>query len=245
MKVVLADAVFYVLCALTSSVALAYTENNGLAHGLSEAGSPAQTARAASGHFHADGTQHKHDGEVVADNCCRVFCISALAITPVVTLPAPELGVRHFAPAQGPRTIGAGARLYAHEGEEHFSAGEPGDPKKPFRVVEITMQENYSSMSYHPNALEVKRGEQIKFVITNAGLLAHEFVLANTADNLKHAALMKRYPDMEHDVPNGKTVQPDAKAEILWHFTKTGTFEFSCLIPGHREAGMVGTVTVK
>jgi uncharacterized cupredoxin-like copper-binding protein len=139
----------------------------------------------------------------------------------------------------------AGARLHAHEGEGHFSAGEPGDPKKPFRVVEITMQESNGTMSYRPKALEVRRGEQIKFVITNVGMLAHEFILANTADNLKHAALMKKYPDMEHDDPNGKTVQPGAKAEMLWCFTKTGTFEFSCLIPGHREAGMVGTVTVK
>jgi uncharacterized cupredoxin-like copper-binding protein len=137
----------------------------------------------------------------------------------------------------------AGARLHAHEG--HFSAGEPGDPKKPFRVVEITMQESNGTMSYRPKALEVRRGEQIKFVITNAGMLAHEFILANTADNLKHAELMKKYPDMEHDDPNGKTVQPGAKAEMLWRFTNTGTFEFSCLIPGHREAGMVGTVTVK
>jgi len=254
MKVVPAVAVLYVLCVLTSSVALAFTQNNGLAHCLSEAvnPAPAHTAEAASDHFHADGTwherhsdgtQHKHEGKVVADNCCRVFCISALSIIPVA---APELGApRHFAPAQGPRTLGVGARLYAHEGEEHFSAGEPGDPKKPFRVVEITMQESYGGMSYQPNALEVKRGEQINFFITNAGLLAHEFILANTADNLKHAALMKKYPDMEHDDPNGKTVQPGAKAEMLWRFTKTGTFEFSCLIPGHREAGMVGTVTVK
>ena len=140
----------------------------------------------------------------------------------------------------------AGARPgYAHGGEERFSAGEPGDPNKPFRVVEITMQEADGTMSYQPNAIEVKRGEQIKFIITNAGLLAHEFILASTADNLKHAELMKKYPDMEHDDPNGKTVRPGAKAEILWRFTKTGTFEFSCLIPGHREAGMVGTVTVK
>ena len=138
----------------------------------------------------------------------------------------------------------ATARSFARMNEK-LSAGRPGDPKKPFRVVEITMRENYSRMSYQPNALEVKRGEQIKFVITNAGLLAHEFILADTADNLKHAALMKKYPDMEHDDPNGKTVQPGVKAEMLWRFTKTGTFEFSCLIPGHREAGMVGTVTVK
>ena len=142
MKVVLADAALYILCALTSSGALAYKENNGLAHCLSEAGSPARahTVQAASSHFHSDGTwhehhsngtQHKHDGKVVADNCCRVLCISA--ITPVVNISTPELGApRHFAPVQGPPTIGAGARLYAHEGDEDFSAGEPGDPKKPF-----------------------------------------------------------------------------------------------------------------
>jgi len=35
------------------------------------------------------------------------------------------------------------------------------------------------------------------------------------------------------------------KPEILWKFTKAGTFEFVCLIPGHREAGMVGKVVVK
>ena len=56
---------------------------------------------------------------------------------------------------------------------------------------------------------------------------------------------MKKYPDMEHDDPNGKTIGPYNSAEILWHFSQKGTFEFSCLIPGHREAGMIGKVVVK
>jgi uncharacterized cupredoxin-like copper-binding protein len=50
---------------------------------------------------------------------------------------------------------------------------------------------------------------------------------------------------MEHDDPNGKTLQPSAKAELLWRFSKRGEFEFACLIPGHREAGMTGKVIVK
>ena len=132
----------------------------------------------------------------------------------------------------------------AHEGE-HFSAGEPGNPKKPFRVVQVTMHEGSGTMGFDPPKLEVKRGEQIKFVIINGGALAHEFILANEKDNLKHAELMKKYPDMEHDDPNGKTVQPNAKSEILWRFSKSGTFEYACLIPGHREAGMIGKITVK
>jgi uncharacterized cupredoxin-like copper-binding protein len=133
----------------------------------------------------------------------------------------------------------------ADPGHTHFSAGVPGDPKKPARVIEVVMREGDGKMEYVPSRLEVKRNEQIRFVLKNAGELAHEFVLATTADNLKHAALMQKYPDMEHDDPNGKTLQPKANAEILWRFTRRGEFEFGCLIPGHREAGMTGKIVVK
>jgi uncharacterized cupredoxin-like copper-binding protein len=124
-------------------------------------------------------------------------------------------------------------------------AGEPGNPKKPFRTVLVTMRDGDGKMSFVPSTLEVKRGEQVKFIITNAGAITHEFVLADTAANLKHSAMMKEYPDMEHDDPNGKTVQAGKKTEILWKFTKAGTFEFACNIPGHRESGMLGSVVVK
>ena len=133
----------------------------------------------------------------------------------------------------------------ADAGHAHFSAGVPGNPKKPARVIEVIMKEGEGTMSYEPARVEVKRGEQIRFVLKNAGELAHEFVLASTKDNLKHAALMQKYPDMEHDDPNGKTLQPKGNAEIIWRFTKRGEFEYGCLIPGHREAGMTGKVVVK
>ena len=142
-------------------------------------------------------------------------------------------------------TLGVPLRAIAHEGEENFSAGEPGNSKKPFRTVQVTMHDSDGHMMFDPSSLDVKRGEQIKFVINNTGVLTHEFVLANTQDNLKHAELMQKYPDMEHDDPNAKTIAANGRAEILWHFSKAGTFEFACLIPGHREAGMIGKITVK
>ena len=112
------------------------------------------------------------------------------------------------------------AAALADAGHTHFSAGVPGNPKKPARVIEVIMKEGEGTMSYEPARVEVKRDEQIRFVLKNAGELAHEFVLASTADNLKHAALMQKYPDMEHDDPNGKTLQPKGNTEILWRFTK-------------------------
>jgi uncharacterized cupredoxin-like copper-binding protein len=132
----------------------------------------------------------------------------------------------------------------AHDAE-HFSAGEPGNPKKSARIVTVVMTDDNGTMRYSPDRLDVKKGEQIRFIIQNKGAIRHEFTLASVQDNNKHAEIMKKYPDMEHDDPNGKTVDPGKTAEILWRFSKSGTFEFACLIPGHREAGMYGTVAVK
>jgi uncharacterized cupredoxin-like copper-binding protein len=132
----------------------------------------------------------------------------------------------------------------AHD-DKHFAAGEPGNPKKPARIVAVTMKEDDGKMLFIPDRVAVKKGEQIRFIIRNNGALKHEFTLASVADNKKHAELMRKYPDMEHDDPNAKSVDPGKTAEILWRFSKGGTFEFACLIPGHREAGMHGTVTVK
>ena len=40
-------------------------------------------------------------------------------------------------------------------------------------------------------------------------------------------------------------VAPKQSAEIVWKFSKAGTFEYSCLIPDHRDYGMTGRVIVK
>ncbi len=138
-------------------------------------------------------------------------------------------------------TVAEPVRAHEHHGHETYSAGEPGDPKKPSRTIEIAMSE----MEFDPYKIEVKRGEQIRFVLRNVGTEDHEFLLATTGENLKHAELMKKFPHMEHDDPNGVRVGPKKSAEILWKFTKAGTFEYSCLIPDHREYGMTGRVVVK
>lgn len=140
----------------------------------------------------------------------------------------------------------AGPGGAGHSHGTDYSAGEPGDARKPARVVPVTMKETDDGrMIFIPNRVDVKKGEQVRFVLTNVGQIPHEFALASVEDNAKHAEQMKKFPEMEHDDPNSKTVQPKQKAEIVWRFSKTGEFEFACLIPGHRESGMFGSVGVK
>jgi uncharacterized cupredoxin-like copper-binding protein len=141
--------------------------------------------------------------------------------------------------------IGMPIAAFAHEDRGHFSAGEPGDPKKPARTIKVIMREDGKKMAFDPARITVRKGEQIRFVLENDGTDDHEFVLATAVENRKHAELMKKFPDMEHDDPNAKRLAVGEHGEILWKFTKAGTFEFACLIPGHREAGMLGKVIVR
>lgn len=143
--------------------------------------------------------------------------------------------------------VDAGPALHDHKHSHQatFTAGEPGDSRKAARIVQVAMVEKDGKMLFIPSRIEVKMNEQIKFVLRNNGLLEHEFILATTAENLKHAEEMKANPHMEHEEPNGREVSPTKQGEIIWKFTKAGEFEYACLIPGHREAGMTGIVVVK
>ncbi|MBX3605409.1 MAG: cupredoxin family protein [Piscinibacter sp.] len=148
----------------------------------------------------------------------------------------------------------AAAPVFAH-GDEHAQRpkydasrveetdfGREGDPDKVSRTIRVDMAD---TMRFSPARLTVRRGETVRIVVHNGGRLLHEMVLG-TAEALKeHAALMARFPNMEHADPNMAHVQPGQTGEIVWQFTRPGEFQFGCLQGGHFEAGMVGRVTVK
>lgn len=135
----------------------------------------------------------------------------------------------------------AGEPGHAHK---VFAAGEPGDATKPFRVIDVAMTEGDGTMAYDPASIDVKVGEQVKILLLNKGALDHEFMLDSVEKNAKHRIAMQKNPEMEHDDPNGRRLKPAGTSDILWKFSKAGTFEFACLIPGHSEAGMKGVIVV-
>ncbi len=119
--------------------------------------------------------------------------------------------------------------------------GEPGDAKQVTRTMEIQGQE----MKFTPASLTIRRGETVRFVFKNAGQLKHEMMLGTQKELNEHAVQMEKHPDMEHENPNGTTSEPGASSEFVWKFTKSGQFFFGCLLPGHYQQGMKGTVVVR
>jgi len=125
--------------------------------------------------------------------------------------------------------------------KEQKAWGIAGDAKPGLRTIRISMSDK---MRFTPNHVSVKLGETVRFVLKNEGKLMHEFVIGTQDELDQHAAMMKKYPGMEHDEPFMAHVAAGKTGEIIWTFNRPGDFGFACLIAGHYEAGMIGTVTV-
>jgi len=125
---------------------------------------------------------------------------------------------------------------------EQTPFGIAGNPNKVSRAIDVDAHDTFR---FSPDKLTIKRGDTTRFVMHNKGNVMHEMVLGTMPDLKKHADLMKKFPDMEHEEAHMVHVAPGKSGDIVWQFNRPGTFYFACLIAGHFEAGMVGTVVVQ
>jgi uncharacterized cupredoxin-like copper-binding protein len=79
--------------------------------------------------------------------------------------------------------------------------------------------------AFNPNQFTIPANTDVQVTFTNSGALPHNF----TCDALSLKT---------DDVPAGGTAQLTINAAA-------GSYDFHCSIPGHADAGMVGTLTVQ
>jgi uncharacterized cupredoxin-like copper-binding protein len=141
----------------------------------------------------------------------------------------------------GPAFAG-GTGNHSHD---ELAIGTPGKAGRAKRAINITMSETGDGkMIFTPASFTAREGETLRLKFFNKGETDHEFVMDKQEAILEHKALMEKFPEMEHDDPNAIRLAPGKRGEIVWTFSKAGTFAFGCLIPGHYEAGMKGDIAV-
>lgn len=91
----------------------------------------------------------------------------------------------------------------------------------------ITITE--TEMKFTPNHFTVKVGETATIQLVNKGIVLHDF----TIDNWNGQQISK-------PLPAGQSTTFTLTAP-----TTPGTVEFYCSQPGHREAGMKGTIAIQ
>lgn len=167
------------------------------------------------------------------------LAVLAVALTILVTsAPAAADNAKSRAAAQEPKKAQKKTRSSV---EKPF--GREGDARKVKRVIRVDMSD---AMRFFPSEIRVKRGDTIRFNVRNSGQVLHAMVLGTMDGLKKHAELMKTQPgEMDHDEPYIAHVQPGETGRIVWQFTRAGEFYYGCLMPGHFEAGMIGTIVVR
>lgn len=113
------------------------------------------------------------------------------------------------------------------------------------RSVTVRMDDQ---MRFTPNHIAVQTGETIRFVLHNTGSSPHEMVLGSPETIAQHAQAMRESTGQAHGHGHGTgaaiTVAAGGTGELVVHFAQAAQLQMACLIPGHYEAGMRGTLTV-
>ena len=147
--------------------------------------------------------------------------------------------------------------------DKNMKIGSKGDETDVTRVIKVVMYDNY----YEPSSFQIKEGETIKFEVENAGMLVHEFNIANKMMHMKHQPEMikmaengillafsidkekmkkmaKMDKSMGHSHSNSVLLEPKQKGDIIWKFDNAINIEIACNVPGHYQAGMIAKANI-
>jgi uncharacterized cupredoxin-like copper-binding protein len=123
-----------------------------------------------------------------------------------------------------------------------MAVGHPGVAAKATRTIDVATGDD---MRFTPSNFTVHRGDTIRFIVHNRGAVDHELVIGTEQVLREHAKEMRDMPGMVHRDPNVVRVKPGGQGEITWTFDHAGRFSVACLVPGHFEAGMKGSIAVR
>ncbi len=118
--------------------------------------------------------------------------------------------------------------------------GKPGDADKVSRTIKLTQMDNM----FLPADVKAVEGETVRFVIKNGGEHKHEMLMGSMAELKRVAEMRRKYPDKEHLEAYLMQLDPGEQKEFIWQFTRAGTVNFACPLPGHFKR-MRGTITVE
>lgn len=116
------------------------------------------------------------------------------------------------------------------------------DNKNTSNTKEFVLTVFPSEFSYTPSEITLTKGQETALTLNNLDSVDHDIEIKQIAvkksDNNKHANRGTDQADFH--------LHASGKSEAALSFTplESGVFEFYCTIPGHKENGMIGTITV-
>ena len=113
--------------------------------------------------------------------------------------------------------------------ETEVDIGKPGSVDKVIRTIKLTQVDNM----FLPAEISVIEGETVRLVIKNGGDHRHEMLIGSIADLKKAAGMRRSAPEKAHTEAYLIQLEPGEQKELIWQFTRAGTVDFACPLPGH------------
>ncbi len=123
--------------------------------------------------------------------------------------------------------------------------------KTDVTVVTLEMGSNDDGMYFKPNHFEFETGKAYKMILTNVDEIKHEVELGQLPHHLftRKVEIRDQADQLIAEVKGAiHEMEVGAGKSYEWFFVPLQPIEnaaVECAIPGHREAGMIGTVTIK
>lgn len=120
-----------------------------------------------------------------------------------------------------------------------------GDMTKQAAIeLKVTLGTAANELKFVPNSLEFSPGKRYKLVLTNPSSQKHYFTAKDFADSIWSQKVDAGKVEVKGAI-HELELKPGAEAEWVFVPIKPGTYALRCVIPGHAEAGMTGTLTVR
>ena len=110
------------------------------------------------------------------------------------------------------------------------------------RTVQVEMTDE---LRYEPAEFTFQAGETVRFEVTNAGQIVHEFLIGDEAAQDEFEMEMSEGDGMAHDTDAGVSIEPGESETFEYTFAEAGELLAGCHEPGHYGGGMKATITVE
>lgn len=110
------------------------------------------------------------------------------------------------------------------------------------RTVQVEMTDE---LRFEPAEFTFQAGETVRFEVTNAGQIVHEFLIGDEAAQDEFEMEMSEGDGMAHDTDAGVSVEPGESETFEYTFAEAGELLAGCHEPGHYDGGMKATITVE
>lgn len=115
---------------------------------------------------------------------------------------------------------------------------------QPVVELEVNLGNSANELKFFPNQLELKAGQRYKLLLHNPSSQKHYFTAKDFADGSWTQKVEAGKVEIKGSIRELE-LKPGAEAEWFLVPLKPGTYYLHCTIPGHTEAGMTGSITVK